>query len=51
MAPVGKHSAKPERFLEMIEQYFPNLPKIELNRRGSPRPGWHGWGLEAEAAE
>jgi N6-adenosine-specific RNA methylase IME4 len=47
----GEHSAKPECFLEMIEQYFPNLPKIELNRRGPPRPGWDAWGLEAEAAE
>jgi N6-adenosine-specific RNA methylase IME4 len=34
-ASVGEHSAKPERFIEMIEQYFPNLPKIELNRRGA----------------
>ena len=34
MAPRGRHSAKPECFLDMIEQYFPTLPKIELN---SPR--------------
>jgi hypothetical protein len=40
MAPRGKHSEKPEVFLQMIEEYLPNLPKIELNRRGSPRPGW-----------
>src|SRR5262249_16381614 len=47
-----EHSAKPEQFLEMIEQYFPTLPKIELNRRGAPRPGWDAWGNEvAEAAE
>lgn len=48
-----EHSAKPEQFLELIEQYFPNLPKIELNRRGPPRPGWDAWGNEAmmEAAE
>jgi N6-adenosine-specific RNA methylase IME4 len=54
-APVGAHSAKPERFLELIEAYFPNLPKIELNRRGPPRPTWDAWGNEAaphlEAAE
>jgi N6-adenosine-specific RNA methylase IME4 len=50
MAPRGKHSEKPECFLEMIEKYFPNLPKIELNRRGSPRAGWDAWGLEAETA-
>jgi N6-adenosine-specific RNA methylase IME4 len=48
-----EHSAKPEQFLELIEQYFPNLPKIELNRRGAPRPGWDAWGneLTVEAAE
>jgi N6-adenosine-specific RNA methylase IME4 len=47
-APRGAHSEKPECILEMIEQYFPNLPKIELNRRGSARPGWDAWGNEAE---
>ncbi len=47
-----EHSAKPEQFLELIEQYFPNLPKIELNRRGPARPGWDAWGNEAlQAAE
>ena len=50
-APVSAHSAKPECFLEMIEAYFPTLPKIELFRRGPPRPGWDAWGNEAEAAE
>jgi N6-adenosine-specific RNA methylase IME4 len=47
-APVGAHSAKPERFAQIIETYFPTLPKIELNRRGPPRPGWDAWGNEAE---
>lgn len=47
-APVAAHSAKPPCFLEMIESYFPTLPKIELNRRGAPRPGWDAWGNEAE---
>jgi N6-adenosine-specific RNA methylase IME4 len=51
MAPRSRHSEKPECFLEMIEQYYPNVPKIELNRRGKPRPGWEAWGNEAEAAE
>lgn len=51
MAPRGEHSAKPEIFLEMIETYFPNLPKIELNRRGPARPGWSAWGNEAETQE
>jgi len=45
-APRGEHSAKPEIFLQMIEQYFPTVPKIELNRRGAARPGWSAWGNE-----
>ncbi len=45
--PWAGHSAKPEIFLEMIERYFPRLPKIELNRRGPARPGWSAWGNEA----
>lgn len=49
-APRGDvHSAKPEIFHEMIEAYFPNLPKIELNRRGAPRNGWDAWGNEVVA--
>lgn len=47
LAPRGAHSAKPEVFLEMIEAYYPTLPKIEMNRRGPPRPGWDAWGNEA----
>ena len=50
-APVGRHSQKPERSLKMIEAYYPNLPKIELNWRGPARPGWSAWGLEVEKAE
>jgi N6-adenosine-specific RNA methylase IME4 len=50
-ASVRAHSVKPDEALEMIEHYYPNLPKIELHRRGPARPGWDGWGLEAEAAE
>jgi N6-adenosine-specific RNA methylase IME4 len=44
----GPHSGKPELFLEEIERLFPTLPKIELNRRGPPRPGWSAWGFEAQ---
>jgi N6-adenosine-specific RNA methylase IME4 len=44
--PALRHSEKPERFAEMIEAYFPNLPKIELNARAA-RPGWDAWGYEA----
>lgn len=49
-APVCAHSAKPEVVSEMIEQYFPTLPKIELNRRGPPRQGWDAWGFEVQEA-
>jgi N6-adenosine-specific RNA methylase IME4 len=49
-APVGKHSAKPVQFYELIEAYFPTLPKIELNAR-TARPGWDAWGYEAPAGE
>jgi N6-adenosine-specific RNA methylase IME4 len=50
-APVREHSAKPDESYELIESYFPSLPKIELNCRGEPRPGWDAWGNEAEPAE
>ncbi len=50
-APVGEHSAKPEIFLQMLEEYFPNLPKIEVNCRGKPRDGWAAWGNEVETKE
>src|SRR5271166_595143 len=51
LAPVGRHSEKPVVFYEMIENYFPTLPKIELHARGVvPRPGWDVWGLEAPSS-
>lgn len=45
-ASVGRHSEKPAKFYELIERYFPSLPKIELNARAA-RPGWDAWGYEA----
>lgn len=45
-----EHSAKPDQFIEMIESYFPTLPKIELNRRGPARAGWDAWGNEVDNA-
>ncbi|TAK50258.1 MAG: hypothetical protein EPO23_03365 [Xanthobacteraceae bacterium] len=48
-APVGRHSEKPDWQYELIESYFPHLPKIELNARRA-RPGWDAWGLEAPMA-
>jgi N6-adenosine-specific RNA methylase IME4 len=50
-AEAGKHSVKPPMFSIMIEEYFPNVPKIELNRRGPPRAGWDAWGNEAPSAD
>lgn len=44
----GRHSVKPEESYRIIEAYFPNLPKIELNARQA-RPGWDSWGNEAPA--
>ena len=43
---VGEHSEKPEEAYVMLEQYFPTLPKIELNAR-QKRVGWDIWGAEA----
>jgi N6-adenosine-specific RNA methylase IME4 len=45
-APVRGHSVKPDWQYELIESYFPNLPKIELNARRA-RAGWDSWGAEA----
>jgi N6-adenosine-specific RNA methylase IME4 len=45
-APIGAHSEKPDIVYEIIERYFPTLPKIELNARRR-RAGWDAWGLEA----
>jgi N6-adenosine-specific RNA methylase IME4 len=45
-AAARKHSQKPDIVYELIESYFPNLPKIELNARGPARDGWETWGPE-----
>ena len=45
---AGKFSEKPAIFAEIIEDYFPNVPKIELNRSGKARPCWDAWGAEPE---
>ena len=46
----GRHSAKPEIFLQIIDREFPTVPKIELNRRGPARHGWSAWGNEVRQA-
>src|SRR5262249_38828962 len=40
-----EHSQKPDILYEVIEKYFPHLPKIELNAR-TKREGWQCWGLK-----
>jgi N6-adenosine-specific RNA methylase IME4 len=40
------HSVKPDWAHEWAEQFFPHVPKIELNARRA-RPGWDRWGGEA----
>lgn len=46
-----EHSRKPEKSYQLIESYFPSVPRIELNCRGKPRPGWDAWGNEAESED
>jgi N6-adenosine-specific RNA methylase IME4 len=45
-ADVGGHSEKPDEAYQMLEAYFPTLPKIELNATKS-RNGWDCWGASA----
>jgi N6-adenosine-specific RNA methylase IME4 len=42
----GRHSQKPDAAYEVIEAYWPRLPRIELNAR-CERRGWDRWGNEA----
>ena len=46
-----KHSKKPLAAYELIEAMYPELPKIELFCRGTPRKGWAGWGDQCIKAE
>jgi N6-adenosine-specific RNA methylase IME4 len=43
-----KHSQKPDEVYELVERYFPLLPRVELFAR-APRENWDGWGLEYSA--
>jgi N6-adenosine-specific RNA methylase IME4 len=47
-AAAQRHSQKPDAVYELIEAYFPHVPKIELFAR-RPRPGWETWGNEIDA--
>lgn len=44
-APRREHSSKPDGIAEVIERYYPELPKVELFAR-RVRPGWAVWGNE-----
>jgi N6-adenosine-specific RNA methylase IME4 len=61
-APWQGHSRKPEIFADLITEYFPNCPKLEMFYRALDDPeaerirrakreaaGWYFWGNEAEA--
>jgi len=47
-APVGRHSAKPERFYELVQQLSFG-PHVELFAR-TPRPGWRQYGHDMAEA-
>ncbi len=49
-ARVSAHSEKPAIFAELIERWYPDVPKIELFCRGKARAGWVAFGNEAEGA-
>lgn len=44
----GRHSAKPKKFREVIEETFPNDSKVELFAREKTE-GWDVWGNEVES--
>lgn len=44
----GMHSQKPSEIYGVIERMYPELPKMELFRRGVPRDGWYSWGNEVQ---
>jgi N6-adenosine-specific RNA methylase IME4 len=46
----GRHSEKPAIVYEWIEQWYPDLPKLELFAR-SPRDGWTSWGNQLAEAQ
>ena len=46
-APRGNHSAKPVKVYELIESYYPDLPRVEMFAIDNKRPGWSGWGNQA----
>jgi len=46
--PNSDHSSKPDVFYDWIRKTYPNITKVEFNRRGPPREGWLAHGNEVE---
>lgn len=44
-----EHSRKPAEITNLIEPYCPE-PRLEVFCRGTPRPGWYGWGNECNSS-
>lgn len=50
VAASGRHSQKPEDVYKIIENYYPDVPKLELFARNT-RPGWNSYGTELPETE
>ena len=46
--PRLEHSRKPSEVCDLIDAMYPELSKVELFCRGTPAPGWAGWGNECD---
>ena len=46
--PRLEHSRKPREVCDLIDAMYPELSKVELFCRGTPAPGWVGWGNECD---
>ena len=44
----GDHSRKPEYFLDLIDELYPDGKRIEFFCRGAAKDGWDNWGNEAQ---
>lgn len=49
VAPVSRHSQKPEEARVRLERLFGEVSRVELFAR-SRRPGWEAWGNEVESS-
>lgn len=49
VAPIGRHSEKPDEARIRLERLFGDVRRVELFAR-SRRPGWAAWGNEVESS-